>query len=181
MFVAREDERCRCARSLTTCSRLSRYTADYLSIVEALGTHKAGMTRKELIATTGLADSGSLTKRLANLESCGFVRKYLPFGRSAKGALYQLTDHFTLFALRFLRGRVTDESYWSNTTNTPARNAWCGVAFEHVCLSHVPQIKAALGVSGVASNVSSWTCRADPNKGLLAARSTCSSTGATRS
>lgn len=123
---------------------------DYLSIVEALGTHKAGMTREELIATTGLADSGTLTKRLANLESCGFVRKYLPFGRSAKGALYQLTDHLTLFALRFLRGRVTDEGYWSNTTNTPARNAWCGVAFERVCLSHVPQIKAALGVSGVS-------------------------------
>jgi hypothetical protein len=81
------------------------------------------MTREELIATTGLANSGSLTKRLANLESCGFVRKYLPFGRSARGALYQLTDHFTLFALRFLRSRVTDESYWSNTTNTPARNA----------------------------------------------------------
>ena len=148
-------------------SSLFRYPADYLAIVEALATRKAGMTREEIIATTGLADSGSLTKRLANLESCGFIRKYLPFGRSAKGALYQLTDHFTLFALRFLRGRVTDESYWSNTTNTPARNAWCGIAFERVCLAHVPQIKAALGVSGVASNVSSWTCRADPDKGIF--------------
>lgn len=81
--------------------------------------------------------------------------------------MYQLVDHFTLFALRFLPHQVNDERYWSNTGNTPARNAWCGIAFECLCMAHVPQIKAALGVSGVASNVSSWTCRADPDKGTF--------------
>jgi hypothetical protein len=125
------------------------------------------MTREEIIATTGLTDSGSLTKCLSNPEGCGFIRKHLPFGRNAKRALYQLVDHFTLFALRFLPRQVNDERYWSNTGNTPARNAWCGIAFECLCMAHVPQIKAALGVSGVASNVSSWTCRADPNKGTF--------------
>ena len=68
---------------------------------------------------------------------------WLCFGRIAKGALYQLTDRFTLFALCFLRGRVTDENYWGNTTNIPAQKAWCGIAFERVRLAHVPQVKTA--------------------------------------
>ena len=37
-----------------------------------------------------------------------------------------------------------------------AHNTWKGHAFERVCLQHVPQIKAALGISGVQTNVCSW-------------------------
>ena len=35
-------------------------------------------------------------------------------------------------------------------------NAWRGLAFERVCLLHVPQIKKALGISGVLTSVYSW-------------------------
>ena len=40
-------------------------------------------------------------------------------------------------------------------------------AFERVCLEHVSQIKKALGISGVQTNVNSWKCEANPDKGLL--------------
>lgn len=33
-------------------------------------------------------------------------------------------------------------------------------------MEHVPQIKAALGVSGVLTEVSSWSCKADPGRGI---------------
>lgn len=36
-------------------------------------------------------------------------------------------------------------------------NSWRGLAFEDVCLRHVSQIKAALGIQGVSSTVSTWT------------------------
>ena len=32
-------------------------------------------------------------------------------------------------------------------------------AFEMVCLHHIPQIKQKLGISGVLSNVCSWSCK----------------------
>ena len=48
----------------------------------------------------------------------------------------------------------------------PQINAWCGLAFERVCLQHLPQIKQALGISGVLSEAYSWACKADPEKDI---------------
>lgn len=82
-----------------------------------------------------------------------------------QGALYQLVDNFTLFHYKFLEN-ASDERYWTNSTNSSAMNAWRGIAFERVCLEHVPQIKRALGVSGVQSEVGAWSCPPDPEKGV---------------
>ena len=38
----------------------------------------------------------------------------------------------------------------------PKRTAWRGLAFERLCLTHVRQIKATLGISGVAVEVYAW-------------------------
>ena len=37
--------------------------------------------------------------------------------------------------------------------NSGSRTAWSGYALEQVCLHHIPQIKKALGISGVLANV----------------------------
>ena len=42
-------------------------------------------------------------------------------------------------------------------------NAWRGFAFERVCLSHVAQIKAALGISGVRTEAYSLRVSPDEN------------------
>ena len=122
---------------------LFRHPKDYLSIVRALGRKKAGMGRDEIARSSHLANSGNLTEKLSELEACGFVRKYHAFGKKSKGALYQLVDNFTLFHFKFVEG-ASDERFWTNSTNSSAMNAWRGVAFERVCLEHVPQIKYAL-------------------------------------
>ncbi len=147
-------------------SSLFRNPDGYLAVVQALATRKAGMTREELSESTGIPSSGSLTRILSDLESCGFIRKYRPFGRKGREALYQLVDNFTLFHYKFLRGGNRDERFWTNQVNSPALNSWRGIAFERVCLEHIPQIKAALGISGVFTEVGSWSCRADPEKGI---------------
>ena len=145
---------------------LFRHPADYLAIVSALAGRKAGMTREEIIEAASLADSGALTKKLGELESCGFVRSYRAFGKRRRGTLYQLVDNFTLFHYKFLDSGGTDERFWENSAGSGGRNAWCGLAFERVCLEHVPQIKRALGISGVITEVGAWSCKADPDNGI---------------
>lgn len=139
----------------------------YLKIVETLGSKKVGMTREELIKNTGIENSGDLTKKLDELENCGFIRKYQAFGNKAKNSVYQLIDCFTLFYLKFLKEYPSDEHFWTNKINDPAINNWLGLAFERVCLDHVTQIKNKLSILGVSSDVCSWYCKADADKGIL--------------
>ena len=138
----------------------------YVTIIEALGTKKAGMERSELLDATGLTNSGGFTSKLEELEQCGFIRKYREYGKERKNAVYQLIDNFTLFHYKFLEKRPTDEHYWSNQENTPARNAWAGIAFERICFQHIGEMKKALGISGVLTDVSSWSCAADSERGI---------------
>ena len=139
----------------------------YLKIVETLGSKKVGMTREELINNSGIENSGDLTKKLDELENCGFIRKYRAFGNKAKNSVYQLIDCFTLFYLKFLKEYPSDEHFWTNKINDPAINNWLGLAFERVCLDHVTQIKNKLSILGVSSDVCSWYCKADADKGIL--------------
>ncbi len=138
----------------------------YVKIVSALGKKKAGMTREELLKATHLADSGNFTIKLEELESCGFIRKYHQFGMKERNAVYQLIDNYTLFYYKFLENKPSDEHYWSNQINMPLVNAWCGLAFERVCLEHVSQMKQALGISGVLTEIYSWACKQDSEKGI---------------
>lgn len=138
----------------------------YIRIVSALGKKKAGMTREELLKATHSADSGNFTVRLEELESCGFLRKYRQYGMKERNTVYQLIDNFTLFYYKFLEEKPTDEHFWSNRINMPQVNAWCGLAFERVCLEHISQMKQALGISGVLCEAYSWACKADSANGI---------------
>ena len=140
---------------------------NYVKIIEALGTKKVGMTREEIITATKIPNSGDLTTKLEELESCGFIRKYNAFGMKKKNAIYQLMDCFTLFYFKFLKSEPTDEHFWTNQINTPAVNTWLGLAFERVCMEHVNQIKFKLGISGVLTEVNSWYCKSDPDNGIF--------------
>lgn len=66
------------------------------------------MTREEIITATKIPNSGDLTTKLEELESCGFIRKYNAFGMKKKNAIYQLMDYFTLFYFKFLKSEPTD-------------------------------------------------------------------------
>ena len=138
----------------------------YIEIVEALSTTQSGMTRDELSKATGISSSGCFSRKLEELENCGFIRSYVPFGYRTNMTNYQLMDNYTLFYHKFLKNRKYDENGWSTISSTPSVTAWSGFAFERVCLEHIPQIKKALGISGVATSVNSWRTRKDPEKGI---------------
>lgn len=139
----------------------------YVKLIEALGTKRVGMTREDLIQASQITNSGDLTLKLEELESCGFIRKYYAFGMKKKNAVYQLMDCFTLFYFQFLKDAPTDEHYWSNQINTPKVNNWMGLSFERVCMMHTDQIKQKLGISGVLTDINSWYCKPDPDKGVF--------------
>ena len=45
---------------------------------------------------------------------------------------------------------------WTLAQKSQRVVVWKGLAFERLCLAHVRQIKAALGISGVLTNVFAW-------------------------
>ncbi len=146
---------------------LFRRPAPYLKIVMALGHRKSGLSRDELMAQARMTSCGNFTRYLRELEECGFIRKILAFGKKSKGALYQLIDNFTLFHFAFVNeNKANDRCFWSGSADSQFRVVWEGLAFERLCLQHVREIKAALGISGVISNDCSWqVTRTDEHEG----------------
>ena len=132
----------------------------YQNIVETLSTKLKGLTRKEIMSEIGIGDGGVLTLALENLCKCDFIRKYTEFGKKGKNTLYQLTDLFSLFHLRFVdKGSGQDELFWTNIQGTGVKNAWSGYAFEQVCLLHLNQIKSSMSILGILSNAYTWLCK----------------------
>lgn len=144
---------------------LFKNSDQYVKIVEALNSKKSGLTRDEIVKQTGLSNNGTLTKMLNDLEYSGFVRINNIFGKRKK--LYQLCDYYTLFYYKFIKDNYgKDEHFWSHTFDNPSRRAWMGLTFEQVCKDHVSQIKNKLGISGVLSDLSTWSQSGDDeNKG----------------
>ena len=137
----------------------------HLSVIEALSKKTKGLTRTEIIAAAKLPNAGSTSRILKELEESGFIRKYLSFGKKEKNALYQLSDFYSLFYIKFIRGNhKLNENIWINGLDTPEQRAWSGYAFEQVCLAHLSQIKDALGISGVQTQSSSWVNTGEGNK-----------------
>ncbi|GHT20223.1 hypothetical protein AGMMS4957_06460 [Bacteroidia bacterium] len=136
---------------------LFRNYENYVKIVEALSTKTKGLTREEIIESTKLANGGSFTRTLNDLELCGFIRKYRGFDKKQRESLFQLSDFYTLFYFNFLKNNLFDDfHYWTNAIENARRRAWSGYAFEQVCLAHLPQIKQKLGIAGVLTKTASW-------------------------
>ena len=136
----------------------------HMRVIEALAARNYGKTRDEIISATGMSEGGGLSKVLGELITSGFVREYRAFGKKKRDRLYQLIDPFTLFCLRFGSKRdVYSSDFWLRFCTTPAHAAWAGYAFEILCLQHIQQIRIALGISGVLTEIYSWKSKSyDP-------------------
>jgi hypothetical protein len=136
---------------------LFKHSEKHIRIVNFIGKKRMGQTRDEIVRGAGLANAGSLTRLLEELEQCGFIRSYGNYGKKTKEKLYQLVDYISLFHLNFIQNhKVSDESYWTNMLNTPLLNSWRGYAFEQICLDHISQIRRKLGISGILTYTLSW-------------------------
>jgi uncharacterized protein len=129
----------------------------HIRIIETLAKKAKGMERTELLKNAKLTDGGSASKMLKELEESSFIQKYPAFGKSNRYVLYQLTDFYSLFYLKFIKNNSDlDKDFWLNALDNPEIRAWTGYAFEQVCLMHLDQIKQALGISGIQTRSSAW-------------------------
>ena len=147
-------------------SSLFNNPAPYLEILRALSSSIQGITREQILKLTSMPDNGHVSDYLSNLIKCDFVRYYYVKNKKIKktDGLYQLTDFFTIFYNTFLSKPITNEHYWSNNLNTPSMNTWLGLAFERVCMAHIPQIKKAIGIDQIGTEYYSWRSN-DPQQG----------------
>ena len=136
----------------------------HIAVIEALSKKMKGLTRLEIIESSKISNGGGLSRVLGELIESNFIRKYPAYGHVEKNSLYQLTDCFSLFYLKWMKNNSDmDVNTWINQLDGPKQRAWCGYAFEQACLSHIPQIKKALGISSVQTTTSAWKSSASKN------------------
>ena len=139
------------------------------AVVRALSKKAKGLTRNEIIDVCGFTSGGTTTKILTELQESGFITGYIPFQKSENDSIYKLSDEYSLFYLKFIEGsKATGAGTWLRQMNGQSYTSWSGFAFESVCQKHTPQIKKALGIEGVHTEVSTW--RHVPVKGKSGAQ-----------
>lgn len=136
---------------------LFKRSETHSSIVSVLATKVSGLTRKEILAKSKLKSGGTFSTALAELEESGFVSSYEPLFKKVKQTTYRISDFYTLFYFRFIKDNKNyGDGVWMSMLDHPSQRAWSGYAYEQVCMSHLPQIKKALGISGIQTTSASW-------------------------
>ncbi len=136
---------------------LFKNAVNHIAVIEALARAPYGLLRAQLVKESRLPDGGTFTRTLDELLESGFIIKYSPFQKKQKDSIYRLTDLYSLFYLRFIKGNVTDRpNTWQKHSSERNFAAWSGYAFENICLLHLNQILSGLGLSGTITHISSW-------------------------
>lgn len=137
---------------------------NHVAVIRALASKKLGLPRKQIIEVSKLPNGGGMTKILKELTQSGFISVFRPFGKSKKEQLYRLTDAYSLFFLHFMENRPYEgPDMWNLLSQGQSFKSWSGYAFENICLLHIPQIKKALGISGVHTTSSSFYQKGSDN------------------
>lgn len=134
----------------------------YISVVRALSQRRDGLTRNEISKKLGLSSGGGLTEILRTLEASNLILSYPIFQGSRRDVRYKLVDLFSLFYMYFMESHTTGSpNFWSENFKSPQLNAWRGFAFEEVCYVHQNQIKQALGIAGVHTEIMPWRSKGE--------------------
>ena len=129
----------------------------YIELIKIIAQKKEGARRAEINTLVKLsANGGTLSSRLQDLCSVGFIKEYIPWGKT-NGEYYKLIDEFCLFYLHWVNSNKNKQfasNYWLNQAQKPAYYAWSGYAFEAVCVKHIDNIIRSLRIN-TASTISS--------------------------
>ena len=136
-------------------------TEQYLNVVKLLSENKQGLTCGEISDKLNFA-GGKISTILKNLERSDMIERWQTFGKKKRGVIYKLTDFYTLFYYKFVASNLSkDEHWWTNNLNSRSIMSWMGNAFELICMKHSAQIKSALGISGMNTEISTWQIQSD--------------------
>jgi AAA+ ATPase superfamily predicted ATPase len=131
--------------------------SNHSTIIRVLSQKWKGMSRKEILEISGLPNGGKVSEALQELLYSGFISQYFPYGKTKRELFYRLTDSYSLFYLNFIEDSTWQGTdWWQAYSQTAKYKNWCGYAFENICLQHLPQIKKALGISGIYTEASTF-------------------------
>lgn len=139
---------------------LFRKSDQYKLILNVLCDKRYGVSQDEIARELEISSGGTLSRRLEELEACGFVRRYLPYGKKSRGTYYRVIDEYMLFYRKWiaptLGALATESDYWLKRFTSPQFSSWAGYNFETICHKHTDQILKELGISGISVNISHW-------------------------
>ena len=140
---------------------LFEHSENHVELVRALASKKMGMPRQEIIDKTRFKNGGMLSSLLQELNQSGFIEIYNGYGKKNRLSLYRLTDPYSLFYLTFIEPLgMNTKTDFTKLSDLPNYKSWSGYAFENVCLTHIDQIRKALGISGIYTTISSFYSKA---------------------
>lgn len=129
----------------------------HVDIIRALSRHHFGLDRSQIIKETSLSNGGGLTRTLEELEFSGFIHGYYYFNKKKRFKRYRLIDEYSNFYLKFIETNKEEGSgIWEGIRKQQRYISWRGYAFENLGLRHLPQIRKALGISGVSTVTSTF-------------------------
>jgi hypothetical protein len=136
----------------------------YIRIVKTLAKHRYGLNRTELLKQAKITNSGGGSKILEDLVLTDYIAEMVPFGKKTNSVKYVLNDTYSMFYLNFVDSKTNQN--WLSLIETAKYKIWCGLTFERVCFLHQENIKKALGISGIHSQMSHLSIFDDNKKAL---------------
>jgi hypothetical protein len=127
------------------------------AIMRALAKARNGVSRKQLLEMLKQQSSGVFSKALEELTESGFVARSKSPGKKTKGALFRMADECSLFFLKFVeKNSEQGKGTWVKMFPKQSYKIWSGLVFETICLKHVEQIKAELGIDKIYTTHAAW-------------------------
>ncbi|MBK7524642.1 MAG: ATP-binding protein [Saprospiraceae bacterium] len=135
---------------------------NHKKIISILASSKGGMTRDELIIKSKLPSGGNLTSTMDELVKSNFIIPWTPYGMKQNKLVFKIEDFFTLFYFKFMHDRSgRQQENWTKLVKNQSWVSWSGFAFEKLCFTHTDQIKKALGLSVIQTQIYGWKSQND--------------------
>jgi AAA+ ATPase superfamily predicted ATPase len=129
----------------------------HVRVIKALANTHKGLTRNDIIRKAKLNTGGSISILLNELLESGFISEIKAQHNKLKNNIFRLTDEYSLFYIKFIEPNLpTTKSTWTRLSKGSVYFSWSGYAFENTCFKHSQEIKKALGISGIHTNIFSW-------------------------
>lgn len=144
-------------------SSLFNDSESYTELIRIIAGSRYGASRSDIKTKAKLSSyGGSLSERLKDLESAGFIRSFLPIEHTRQGIYYRLIDEYCYFYLKWIEPEKRtlialeeNNEYWQSKALSPSFKSWAGYAFEGICYKHLSQIRKKLKISSIAI-ANSW-------------------------
>lgn len=134
-------------------------------IVNLLANKQKGLTRTEILEHFEAKSSGSYQRAIEELLVSDFIIENIPFGNKKRGAFYRLIDEYSIFYHRFIKSnRQYTKGLWQQLAASQSYKIWSGFAFENLCHKHINEIKSALGIAAVYTEIYSLRITNTPER-----------------